>query len=218
MRAIYFFSTDKLFKLWNQQNLNLHSIGSSSLWLLKKNTTSAQSCILLPKTKRRHHCCVFRALQEQMQQCSRIRLLYRTGLLKNFPGIFRQSASDTAISSYILTPQGQIAAHSDSSLVMKHGFPILSKHMLFWTNANSFFKDNQTSIITAALWTTAGFTLRKSRKAIFRSNTQVLIQTLLITVIISLAADNPYCNPFFQETDKQNCLTVLCHGILSSRA
>ena len=32
-----------------------------------------------------------------------------------FSRYLQTSASDTAISSYILTPQGQIAAHSDSS-------------------------------------------------------------------------------------------------------
>jgi len=136
-------------------------MGSSSLWLLKKNT-SLPKVVSSPKTKADTILC-FRALKNKSSGV--LEYAYCIALdAEEFSRYLQAASSDSAISSYILTPQGQIAAHSDSSL-NETWISDSVKDMLF-TNANSFFKNNQ--IITAGLWTMAGFTLQKSRKAIFR--------------------------------------------------
>ena len=87
---------------------------------------------------------------------------------------------------------------------------------MFLENTNSFFKDNDIYYNCRTL-DNGWLHITEIPENYIKSNTQVLIKTLLITVIISLPLTIFYCNPFFQETDKQNCRTVLCHGILSSR-
>ena len=132
----------------------------------------------------------------------------------NFPGICRLSASDTAISSYILTPQGQIAAHSDSS--RNQTWISDSIKQMFLENTNSFFKDNDIYYNCRTLDNGWLHITEIPENYIQKQYTGTDQNTVDHCNYFS-AADYFYCNPFFQETDKQNCRTVLCHGILSSR-
>ena len=89
--------------------------------------------------KKRKYTAVFSCSSGQIQQCSRI--CYCIALdCDEFSRYLQTSASDTAISSYILTPQGQIAAHSDSS--RNQTWISDSIKQMFLENTNSFFKDN----------------------------------------------------------------------------
>ena len=83
--GIYFFSTDKLFNYGISES-ELHSIGSSSLWLLKKNTTLPK-LYLLPK-EAQIHCCVFVLFRTNPAMFSNMLIVLHLTAM-NFPGIFR---------------------------------------------------------------------------------------------------------------------------------
>ena len=157
--SLYFFSTDKLLNYGITES-DLDSMGSSSLWLLKKNT-SLPKVVSSPKEKADTILC-FRALKNKAS------------------GILEYAY---AISSYILTPQGQIAAHSDSSL--NETWISDSVKGMFLANTNSFFKDKQTYYNCRTL-DNGWLHITEIPESYIQNNTQVLIQTLLITVIISL--------------------------------
>ena len=102
---------------------------------------------------------------------------------EEFSRYLQAASSDSTISNYILTPQGQIAAHSDSSL-NETWISDSVKDMLF-TNANSFFKNNQTYYNCRTL-DNGWLHITEIPESYIQNNTQILIQTLLFTVIISL--------------------------------
>lgn len=83
--GIYFFSTDKLFNYGISES-ELHSIGSSSLWRLKKNTTLPE-LYLLPK-EAQIHCCVFVLFRTNPAMFSNMLIVLHLTAM-NFPGIFR---------------------------------------------------------------------------------------------------------------------------------
>lgn len=100
--GIYFFSTDKLFNYGISES-ELHSIGSSSLWLLKKNTTLPR--VISASKRSANTLLCFRALQDKSSNV--LEYAYCIALdCDEFSRYLQTSASDTAISSYILTPQG----------------------------------------------------------------------------------------------------------------
>ena len=159
--GIYFFSTDKLFNYGISES-ELHSIGSSSLWLLKKNTTLPR--VISASKRSANTLLCFRALQDKSSNV--LEYAYCIALdCDEFSRYLQTSASDTAISSYILTPQGQIAAHSDSS---RNQTWISDSIRCFWKIPIPSLK-TMTSTITAALWITVGCILRKSRKTISKA-------------------------------------------------
>ena len=155
-------------------------MGSSSLWLLKKNTFLPK-VVSSPKTKADTILC-FRALKNKSSGV--LEYAYCIALdTEEFSRYLQAASSDSAISSYILTPQGQIAAHSDSSL-NETWISDSVKGMLF-TNANSFFKNNQTYYNCRTL-DNGWLHITEIPESYIQNNTQILIQTLLFTVIISL--------------------------------
>ena len=177
--GIYFFSTDKLFNYGISES-ELHSIGSSSLWLLKKNTTLPR--VISASKRSANTLLCFRALQDKSSNV--LEYAYCIALdCDEFSRYLQTSASDTAISSYILTPQGQIAAHSDSS--RNQTWISDSIKQMFLENTNSFFKDNDIYYNCRTL-DNGWLHITEIPENYIKSNTQVLIKTLLITVIISL--------------------------------
>ena len=177
--SLYFFSTDRLTNYGITES-DLDSMGSSSLWLLKKNTFLPK-VVSSPKTKADTILC-FRALKNKSSGV--LEYAYCIALdTEEFSRYLQAASSDSAISSYILTPQGQIAAHSDSSL-NETWISDSVKGMLF-TNANSFFKNNQTYYNCRTL-DNGWLHITEIPESYIQNNTQILIQTLLFTVIISL--------------------------------
>ena len=177
--GIYFFSTDKLFNYGISES-ELHSIGSSSLWLLKKNTTLPR--VISASKRSANTLLCFRALQDKSSNV--LEYAYCIALdCDEFSRYLQTSASDTAISSYILTPQGQIAAHSDSS--RNQTWISDSIKQMFLDNTNSFFKNNGIYYNCRTL-DNGWLHITEIPENYIKSNTQVLIKTLLITVIISL--------------------------------
>lgn len=177
--GIYFFSTDKLFNYGISES-ELHSIGSSSLWLLKKNTTLPR--VISASKRSANTLLCFRALQDKSSNV--LEYAYCIALdCDEFSRYLQTSASDTAISSYILTPQGQIAAHSDSS--RNQTWISDSIKQMFLENTNSFFKDNDIYYNCRTL-DNGWLHITEIPENYIKSNTQVRIKTLLITVIISL--------------------------------
>lgn len=177
--SLYFFSTDMLTNYGITES-DLDFMGSSSLWLLKKNTFLPK-VVSSPKTKADTILC-FRALKNKSSGV--LEYAYCIALdTEEFSRYLQAASSDSAISSYILTPQGQIAAHSDSSL-NETWISDSVKDMLF-TNANSFFKDNQTYYNCRTL-DNGWLHITEIPESYIQNNTQILIQTLLFTVIISL--------------------------------
>ena len=177
--SLYFFSTDMLTNYGITES-DLDFMGSSSLWLVKKNTFLPK-VVSSPKTKADTILC-FRALKNKSSGV--LEYAYCIALdTEEFSRYLQAASSDSAISSYILTPQGQIAAHSDSSL-NETWISDSVKDMLF-TNANSFFKDNQTYYNCRTL-DNGWLHITEIPESYIQNNTQILIQTLLFTVIISL--------------------------------
>lgn len=177
--SLYFFSTDRLTNYGITES-DLDFMGSSSLWLLKKNT-SLPKVVSSPKTKADTILC-FRALKNKSSGV--LEYAYCIALdAEEFSRYLQAASSDSAISSYILTPQGQIAAHSDSSL-NETWISDSVKDMLF-TNANSFFKNNQTYYNCRTL-DNGWLHITEIPESYIQNDTQILIQPLLFTVIISL--------------------------------
>lgn len=177
--SLYFFSTDRLSN-YGLTESDLDSMGSSSLWLLKKNTTLPK-VISSPKEKADTLLC-FRALKNKAN--SVLEYAYCIALdCEEFSQYLQASVSDSAISSYILTPQGQIAAHSNSSL--NETWISDSVKDILLANTNSFFKDNQIYYNCRTL-DNGWLHITEIPESYIQNNTQILIQTLLITVIISL--------------------------------
>lgn len=107
--SLYFFSTDMLTNYGITES-DLDFMGSSSLWLLKKNTFLPK-VVSSPKTKADTILC-FRALKNKSSGV--LEYAYCIALdTEEFSRYLQAASSDSAISSYILTPQGQIAAHRD---------------------------------------------------------------------------------------------------------
>ena len=177
--SLYFFSTDKLSNYGITES-DLDSMGSSSLWLLKKNT-ALPKIVSSPQGKADTLLC-FRALKNKASGI--LEYAYCIALdCEEFSQYLQAATSDSAISSYILTPQGQIAAHSDSSL--NETWISDSVKDLFLANTNSFFKDKQTYYNCRTL-DNGWLHITEIPESYIQNNTQVLIQTLLITVIVSL--------------------------------
>lgn len=177
--GLYFFSTDKLSN-YGLDESKLSSMGSSSLWLLKKNTTLPK-VISSPKEKTDTLLC-FRALKNKSSKI--LEYAYCIALdCEEFSQYLQSSVSDSAISSYILTPQGQIAAHSNPDL--NQTWISDSVKQLFQTNANSFFINDKTYYNCRTL-DNGWLHITEIPESYISNNTQILIQTLLITVIISL--------------------------------
>ncbi len=155
-------------------------MGSSSLWLLKKNT-SLPKVVSSPKEKADTILC-FRTLKNKAGGV--LEYAYCIALdSEEFSQYLQAASSDSAISSYILTPQGQIAAHSNSSL-NETWISDSVKDMLL-SNRNSFFRNNHTYYNCQTL-DNGWLHITEIPESYIQNNTQVLIQTLLITVIISL--------------------------------
>ena len=175
-----FFHIYVFFKPDGISESELHSIGSSSLWLLKKNTTLPR--VISASKRSANTLLCFRALQDKSSNV--LEYAYCIALdCDEFSRYLQTSASDTAISSYILTPQGQIAAHSDSS--RNQTWISDSIKQMFLENTNSFFKDNDIYYNCRTL-DNGWLHITEIPENYIKSNTQVLIKTLLITVIISL--------------------------------
>ena len=83
--GIYFFSTDKLFNYGISES-ELHSIGSSSLWLLKKNTTLPR--VISASKRSANTLLCFRALQDKSSNVLEYAIVLHLTAM-NFPGIFR---------------------------------------------------------------------------------------------------------------------------------
>lgn len=177
--SLYFFSTDALSN-YDITEPDLDSMGSSSLWVLKKNT-SLPKVISSPKKNADTILC-FRALKNKSSGA--LEYAHCIALDSDEFSRYLQTASaDSAISSYILTPQGQIAAHSDSS--RNQTWISDSTKQMFLENTNSFFKDNDIYYNCRTL-DNGWLHITEIPENYIKSNTQVLIKTLLITVIISL--------------------------------
>lgn len=177
--SLYFFSTDEL-PNYGITESDLDSMGSSSLWTLKRNT-SLPKVISSPKEKADTILC-FRALKDKAGGI--LEYAYCIALdSEEFSQYLQAASSDSVIYSYILTPQGQIAAHNDSTL--NETWISDSVKNMFFANTNSFFKDNQTYYNCRTL-DNGWLHITEIPESYIQNNTQVLIQTLLITVIISL--------------------------------
>lgn len=177
--GIYFFSTDKLSNYGIRES-DLNSMGSSSIWLLKKNLSLPKVVSSLKKNADTLLC--FRALKNKTSGV--LEYAYCIALdCDEFSQYLQAAVSSSAISSYILTPQGQIAAHSDFSL--NETWISDSKKQLFLENANSFFKNNKTYYNCRTL-DNGWLHITEIPESYIKNNTQVLIQTLLITVVIWL--------------------------------
>ena len=177
--SLYFFSTDALSN-YDITEPDLDSMGSSSLWVLKKNT-SLPKVISSPKKNADTILC-FRALKNKSSGA--LEYAYCIALDSDEFSRYLQTASaDSAISSYILTPQGQIAAHSNSTL--NETWISNSVRDMLFANTNSFFKDNQT-YYNCQILDNGWLHITEIPESYIQNNTQVLIQTLLFTVIISL--------------------------------
>lgn len=177
--SLYFFSTDKLSNYGITES-DLDSMGSSSLWLLKKNTSLPK--VVSSSKKKADTILCFRALKNKSAHI--LEYAYCIALdCDEFSQYLQAASSSSATSSYILTPQGQIAAHTNSSL--NETWISDSVRDMFLANTNSFFKDDQTYYNCRTL-DNGWLHITEIPKSYIQNNTQVLIQTLLITVIVSL--------------------------------
>lgn len=174
--GLYFFSIDKLsdFNLTEEQ---LSLLGSSSLWLLRKEIPLPYM-ISLGKTSDASILC-FRGLNNQGTGI--LEYAYCIALEADELSQRLRSYGTDEITSYILTPEGQITAHTDSS---RNGL-YLDKETLekIKTNTESLFHSGHTYFHHTIL-NNGWIHVTEIPDSYIHSNTRVLIQTILLALFL----------------------------------